>query len=109
MIDNSNWSVAPAPRYDHSIWFFEEKIVLFGGRSDIAFYVDIWIYDICISTLILVTNSWEEVYVETDEDYHKVNSVAEGTSVFVPAEEGQFKIYLTGGVLIQERYAVFSF
>jgi hypothetical protein len=51
-IGKSNWKTSPLGRYDHKTWIWNSKLVLYGGRTNTAQFVDVWVYDIGIFVFI---------------------------------------------------------
>ena len=45
-VDKSNWKSSPTGRYDHRTWMWNSKVVMYGGRTNTAQFVDVWVYDI---------------------------------------------------------------
>jgi hypothetical protein len=88
-MDRSSWGTAsPIPRYDHHLWYLNEKLILFGGRTTTQQLSDLW-------ELNLATNKWQQI---TGTD-NTIGNIFEATVIFVP-NPPFYSLYLQGGVVL---------
>jgi hypothetical protein len=53
-----------------------------------------------------VANSWTEYETNRNSAYDSVSIVSDTTSLFVPVGLNHFQIFVTGGVVLEQRLAV---
>ncbi|KAJ3302728.1 Multiple epidermal growth factor-like domains protein 8 [Kappamyces sp. JEL0829] len=85
-------STLPSPRYAHRTWWFQSRLILFGGIDLKQGYTDVWSWNMSLNQWTLLGTSC------TSRSNSNCPVVFEPAVVFVPVSQSDFVIYVFGGV-----------
>ncbi|KAI8799430.1 hypothetical protein BJ742DRAFT_845941 [Cladochytrium replicatum] len=98
-VNQSEWTTRPSARYQHFMTYFNGKLLLYGGVSDMMDSNDVWMYD-------PVLNSWSELSSLGDRPPVLAgSSIVMLTSANVTGNRGttNSKLYVFGGFVPESR------